>query len=248
MEKRLPISERFTLPESRKACREGDIPVSTQEYRRLRGLEKTYALGADVDLTQIIGGVAEGCKRVILIRCDDSDDGCDGPRAVKASALRKFEGKEDEREWKIEWLVERVKKIGSVIVRDVISHLEGYSVEDFLSGDFPSEMAEEYKYDVVKSGVSVGFGEHESTDDWEQDPSDSSEDMRDLFLHELHRFVNEKVGDWMRANLNVEFCGKSIWGSIDVGVRLVKSGVRSNGVDVDVFFKELPKEEIKEGD
>lgn len=246
MGERLPISERFTLPESRTACRAGDIPVSTQEYRRLWGLEKTDDLVADVDLTQIIGGVAEGCKRVILRRCDDSDDGCDGPRAAKASALSKFTDEEDHKQAIIEGLNERVSKIGKIIVDKVISHFkDSYSVGGFLDGDFPIEDVCEERIPDMGPGVLVDFDGRGSMDGDEDTADQHGDSMSDLFLHKLYLFVQGEVSDWFRENLKVEFCGKSIWDCKTIEVRLRKSEDRLGGVDVGVLFRELSEKELR---
>ena len=257
--KELSISERFTLPESRTACREGDVLVSTKEYRRLRALEGAGDdLVAEVDPTQIRGLVAEDCEAVTVERTDDLDEKCYGPKAVKASGLSKVEQREgcgvgEYDDYRVEGLCARVEKIGRVIIDKVISHFKDtYSVDAFLHGDLPDETMED---EISEMGpkILVGFGENGSTDHAENIDrlAPGTGDMfyrpgylRDLFLCNLHHFVESEVNEEMRRLLTVSFNGESIWDRRTIKVKLMESSTRVNGVDVEVFFRELPEEEI----
>ena len=101
--------------------------------------------------------------------------------------------------------------------------------------------------------ILVGFGENGSTDHAENIDrlAPGTGDMfyrpgylRDLFLCNLHHFVESEVNEEMRRLLTVSFNGESIWDRRTIKVKLIESSTRVNGVDVEVFFRELPEEEI----
>lgn len=215
------IEDGFTLPERRTACREGDVPVSTKEYRRLRKLEKADPITQQVyaDLDRIQQETAGECEHLNITKGK-------GPKAAKASALREYDRAPN--------FNERIRQIGlSIAARIIADFKETYNVADLLRGDFLSKNHPLVIWEIVT--LPMGWNENEYA------PEDASDDMRENFLYKLKEFVMEHVRARMQNLVKVIINGESIWDNWDIKVNLKKGSGGSpktvDVVDVEVFFE-----------
>lgn len=214
------IKNGFTLPERRKAYRATDVPVSTKEYRRLKELEKADhgAQRVYADLDKIQQGTAKDCKRLIVTRGE-------GPKAAKASSLREHDV--------VKGSQERIERIGRRIIdKIIVDFKKNYDVNNFFTGQFPSE---DFPLSSDITTPSVGW-----VDDDGYVPEEGSQDRRENFLYELKRFVENGVCNTMLTLLQFKFNGESIWDNWEIRVFLRKQhGTDTQSVITEVFFTQI---------